>query len=348
MKKTKLTVLLFLLIAIFLAAVGIGSINIPPADILRVILHRTFGIGCTQDIPNNAPAIVWYLRLPRVLLAFIVGAALSVSGAIMQSVLRNPLASSFTLGVSSGASLGAAMFFFTGLSAITYFTFFGLNIPISFLPVSGFTFGVLTIVLVAAMAMKMDGRLSNNTIILVGMVLSLFINSVTTLLMALQRSDAQRLIFWQMGSFSGQRWSTVALLAPITLVGALLALKYHRELDIMTFGEEQAQLIGINLRRVKWILLIISAAITGSSIAFVGIIGFVDLVAPHVVRRLFGSRHRLIIPLSAIFGGGFMMVCDLVARTVVSPGELPVGVVSALVGAPFFAYVFFARPATGR
>ena len=116
----------------------------------------------------------------------------------------------------------------------------------------------------------------------------------------------------------------------------------------MTFGEEQAQLIGINMRQTKWILLIVSAAITGSAIAFVGIIGFVDLVSPHVIRRIFGSRHKLIIPLSAIFGGAFMMLCDLVARTIISPGELPVGVVSALVGAPFFAYVYFAKGRGGK
>ncbi|MCL2287356.1 MAG: iron ABC transporter permease [Firmicutes bacterium] len=341
MSKIKITISLAVLVVVFLVAVGIGSTNIHPGEILRVILYRSVGIGDIGGISNNNPSIVWYLRLPRVLLAFIVGAALAVSGAIMQSVLRNPLASSFTLGVSSGASLGAALFFFTGLASV-------FLLPISFLPVSGFAFGMLTIVLVVVMAMKMDGSLSNNTIILVGMILSLFINSITTLLMALQRQNAQQLIFWQMGSFSGQRWSVVAILAPIMLVGVLLALRYHRELDIMTFGEEQAQLIGINMRRVKWVLLIIAAAITGSAIAFVGIIGFVDLAAPHVVRRIFGSRHRLIIPLSAVFGGGFMMLCDLVARTVISPGELPVGVVSALVGAPFFAYVYFSKGGRGN
>ena len=348
MSKFKISASLAVLVAVFLIAVGIGSTNIPPGEILRVILYRTIGIGDIGHISNNNPNIIWYLRLPRVVLAFIVGAALAVSGAIMQSVLRNPLASSFTLGVSSGASLGAALFFFTGLASVLYLPFIGQSLPISFLPVSGFAFGMLTIVLVVLMAMKMDGSLSNNTIILVGMILSLFINSITTLLVALQRQNAQRLIFWQMGSFSGQRWSVVALLAPIMLVGVLLALRYHRELDIMTFGEEQAQLMGINMRRVKWILLIIAAAITGSAIAFVGIIGFVDLAAPHVVRRIFGSRHRLIIPLSAIFGGGFMMLCDLVARTIISPGELPVGVVSALVGAPFFAYVYFSKGGRGN
>jgi iron complex transport system permease protein len=335
MSKLKILVSLAVLVGVFTVAVAIGSVNIPPGDIFRVILSRVPGVNIAENVSNIHVSIIWFNRLPRTLLAFIVGAALSVSGAIMQSVLRNPLASSFTLGVSSGASLGAAFVLFAGLP-------FFVNAA---MPLSGFVFGMLTIMVVIFMASKMDGRMDNSTIILVGMVLSLFINSITTLLMALQRAYAQRLIFWQMGSFSMhvRGWHTVAILAPVALVGVLLALLYHRELDIMTFGEEQSQLLGVNLRRVKWILLIIAAAITGSAIAFVGIIGFVDLVAPHVVRRIFGSRHRLIIPLSAIFGGAFMMLCDLVARTVISPGELPVGVVSALVGAPFFAYVYFSK-----
>jgi len=334
MKTTRIFLLLAVVAGVFIIAIGIGSVYVPPGDILSVIAYRIFGAGDTPD--RNTMAIVWSLRLPRALLAFIVGAALAVSGAIMQSVLRNPLASSYTLGVSSGASLGAAFVLFAGIP-------FFANVA---LPFSGFIFGMLTIVLVILMAAKMDGRMDNNTIILVGMVLSLFVNSITTLLMALHRESAQQLIFWQMGSFSmhsRRDWSTVALLAVVAFIGVMLALRYHREMDIMTFGEEQAQLMGINLRQVKWILLIIAAAITGSAIAFVGIIGFVDLVAPHVVRRIFGSRHRLIIPLSAIFGGAFMMLCDLVARTIISPNELPVGVVSALVGAPFFGYVYFSK-----
>ena len=342
MNATKIFISIAILTVVFVLAIAIGSVNIPPGDIIHIILARTIGIGDLYDIAATRVNIVWEIRLPRALLAFIVGAALAVSGAIMQSVLRNPLASSFTLGVSSGASLGAAMVLFMGVPS--FFLMFNIISLSNFaLPLLGFVFGMLTILLVIAMASKMDGRMDNNTIILVGMVLSLFINSISTLLMALNQESAQRLIFWQMGSFLGRGWNPVTILAPIMLVGVLLALRYHRELDIMTFGEEQSQLMGINLRQVKWILLIISAAITGSAIAFVGIIGFVDLVAPHIVRRIFGSRHRLIIPLSAIFGGAFMMVCDLVARTVVSPGELPVGVVSALVGAPFFAYVYFSR-----
>ena len=321
--------------AVILFGVALGSVWVAPPDILRIILHNLVGAPLPEHIRRASVAIVWNLRLPRTLLAFTVGSALSVSGAVMQSVLRNPLASSFTLGVSSGASLGAGIIILFSLSV----PFFGMMT----LPAMGFIFGLGTILLVISFASRIDNRMENNTIILTGMVFSLFVNAVTTLLSALSRENIQRLVFWQMGSFSMRDWHAVGILAPIAFVGVLFVIRYHRELDIMTFGEEQARTMGVNLKRVKWILLVTAAALTGSSIAFVGVIGFVDLVAPHIVRKLFGSSHRYVLPMSALFGGTFMVVCDLVARTVVPPGELPVGAVTAIIGAPFFAYIYFAK-----
>ena len=338
--KIKLITAVCVSFVVILFGIAIGSVYIPPGDVLAVIAYRAgslFGMQAAENMDINATtlAIVWNMRLPRTLLAFIVGAALSVSGAVMQSVLRNPLASSFTLGVSSGASLGAAIVILFGvaLPVIAIFT----------LPLLCFLFGVATIFIVIAFASRIDNRMENNTIILTGMVFSLFINAITTLISAMARQYIQRLVFWQMGSFSGRGWDAIYILAPVVVAGTIFIVRFNRELDMMTFGEEQARTMGVNLKRVKWTLLISSAALTGSAIAFAGIIGFVDLVAPHVVRRIFGSSHRYVIPLSALFGGSFMVVCDIVARTVVPPGELPVGVVTALVGAPFFAYIYFSR-----
>ena len=161
------------------------------------------------------------------------------------------------------------------------------------------------------------------------------------LMSAMAREHLQQLILWQMGSFSMKDWQAVYIVGPAAIIGTLFVLRFNRELDIMTFGEEQAKTIGVNLKHVKWILLITSAALTGSAVAFAGIIGFLDLVAPHVVRRLFGSSHRYVVPMAALTGGSFMIICDLVARTIVSPRELPVGAVTAIIGAPFFAYVYF-------
>ena len=320
-------------LAAIAVGVAIGSVYLPLADIAGIVGHKAAGLELPAHIKSTSVSILWNLRLPRALLAFIAGSALSVSGAVMQSVLRNPLASSYTIGVSSGASLGACV-------VILY----GVSIPLIgtlTLPLMGFIFGFGTIVLAIAFASRLDNQMENNTIILAGMVFSLFVNAVTTLLTAMQKEHMQRLLFWQMGSFSMKDWGAVAVLAPVAFAGTLFVAHYNRELDIMTFGEEQARTMGVNLRRVKWILLIASAALTGSVIAFAGVIGFVDLVVPHIVRRLFGSAHRLVIPMTAALGGAFMVMCDLAARTVVAPNELPVGAVTALIGAPFFAWIYF-------
>ena len=330
--KRKITICCFIAFISLLLAVAVGSVFVHPAVVVRIIIHKTIGLGSIEDITGGNLAIIWNLRLPRALLAFIVGAMLSVSGAIMQSVLRNPLASSFTLGVSSGASLGAVIVIFTGLTILPNFT----------LPLVGFFMGMAVMMFSITFASKIDGMMENNTIILMGMVTSLFINALTTLLMALQRESIQSVIFWQMGSFSMRDWSSVLILAPLLILGVLIALRHNQELDISTFGEDSARTIGVNMRFVKWILLITAAALTGSAIAFVGIIGFVDLVAPHIVRKLFGARHIVVIPLSAVLGGSFMVLADLAARTVTPPAELPIGVVTALIGAPFFAYIYFA------
>ena len=318
-----------------LLSIGLGSVRVPILDIVRVIGYRAFGFALPEHITASSVSIVWNLRLPRVLLAFAAGAALSTSGAVMQSVLRNPLASSYTLGVSSGASLGASLVIFMGITlpVVTMFS----------LPLIGFGFGFLTILLVMGIASRLDGRMETHTIILTGVVFSLFVNAITTLLFALFRENIQRMLFWQMGSFSTRGWYAVFILLPLVVLGILFISRFKWELDIMTFGEEQAQVVGVNIRRVKWILLVVSSALTGATVAFVGVIGFVDLVTPHIVRKLFGSRHRYLIPMSAVVGGAFMAICDLVARTVVSPIELPVGTVTAILGAPFFAYIYFSK-----
>ena len=333
--RKKVGITLCLSAAAFLICIAIGSVRISIVDILCIMGHVIFGIDLPGHITPASAAIVWNLRLPRVLLAFFAGSALSVSGAVMQSILRNPLASSFTLGVSSGASLGASLVIFLGVSL----PFLSLLT----LPLLGFLFGLGTIFMVMAFASRLDGRMENNTIILTGMVFSLFINAITTLMFALYREGIQRMVFWQMGSFSMRDWQAILILSPIATAGIIYIHRFKRELDIMTFGEEQAQSIGINSNRVKWKLLISSAAITGSTIAFTGVIGFVDLVTPHVIRKLFGSSHRYVIPMSALAGGAFMALCDLAARTVVPSLELPVGAVTAIIGAPFFAYVYFSK-----
>lgn len=335
--KTKIKILLSIVLSIIvlILGVGIGSVFVLPGDIIAMVSNKIFHTDLPSTIPKTSEAIIWSIRLPRTLIAFVVGAALAVSGTVMQSVLKNPLASSYTLGVSSGASLGAAVVIVSGFS----FPFIGgLTLPIF-----GLVFGLLTVYLSVSFSSRLDKNLENYTIILVGMVFSLFINAILTLLIALYKESVSRLTYWQMGSFSMQEWKNFYILLPVVLIGGIILTKYSRELDILTFGENEAFTMGVDIRRTKWLLLGISAALTGFAISFVGVIGFIDLIAPHVVRKIFGSSHRIVIPMSMFFGGSFMVLCDLMARTIIAPIELPVGAVTALVGAPFFAYLYFSK-----
>lgn len=318
-------------LAVLVLGVGLGSVYIPPMEVLKIFGEKLLGINRTTS--QTMSSIVWDIRLPRVLLAYIVGAALSVSGTVMQSVLRNPLASSYTLGVSSGASFGAAIIIVTGLRLPVFRTFT--------LPFTGLAFGIITVILAISFASRLDSSMENNTIILVGIVFSLFINAILTMITALFRDKVAQLTFWQMGSFSLKEWSSIYILLPIMMMLVSILLLFSKEMDILTFGEEQAFAIGVDVQRVKWLLLGLAAALTGSAISFVGVIGFIDLVAPHIVRKLFGSSHSIVLPMTVIFGGSFMVLCDLIARTIIAPIELPVGAVTAMVGAPFFTYLYF-------
>jgi iron complex transport system permease protein len=333
--KSKIIISVLISISVIILGIGAGSIYVPPYDTVRILANKLFNSLLPLEIPDTYISIVWNLRLPRTLLAFIVGGSLAMSGTVMQSVLKNPLASSYTLGVSSGASVGAAIVIVTGFN-IPFLNMFTL-------PAAGLVCGLLTVYLAVTFASRLDVNMENNTIILVGMVFSLFVNAILTLITSIARDHLAQLTFWQMGSFSLKDWSNVEVLFPVALVGVLMLMRYSRELDIMTFGEEQAFTMGVDVRKVKWILLGFSAALTGSSISFVGVIGFIDLIAPHVVRKFFGSAHRIVLPMSVLFGGSFMVISDLIARTAISPSELPVGAVTALAGAPFFAYVYFSE-----
>lgn len=322
----KITLCSLVCLACLLLAVGLGSVRISPGEIVQILAGRLTGVKAS---------ILVSIRLPRVAMAFLTGAALAVSGTVMQSVLRNPLASSYTLGVSSGASLCAALVILTGLSI----PFIGVYT----LPLMGFLGGLLTVLVAMGITRRLDGSLENHTIILTGMVISLFVSAMLTIVTALSAEHLKELVFWQMGSFAGQKFSNCLILLPVVAVGIAVLSLHAREMDLMTFGEEQALSAGVDLRREKILLIGLSTLLTGTAVPFVGVIGFIDLIAPHVVRRVFGSRHALAIPMSALFGGGFMAIADLISRTILSPHELPVGAVTALIGAPFFTYVYFRK-----
>lgn len=324
--------IVFLVICI---GTSIGSSNINLFDIFSIIGNKLVNIPLRENVTGQEVAIIWELRFPRVLLAFLVGGALAVSGAVVQSVLKNPLASPYTLGISSGAGLGAALVMI-----------FGVNIPLIqefSLPIVGFIFGLFTVIIVIAFAKRVDKLLSNNTIILAGMVFSLFLNAILTTIGSLHGDSLKAISLWQMGSFSMKGWSYVKVFIPFLLIGIIGVILYTREMDILTFGEDSAKTVGVDTNKVKTRLFLFTAILTGSAVALSGIIGFVDLIAPHVVRKIFGAKHSLVIPMSFVFGGILMVITDLISRTIISPSELPVGAITALIGAPFFAYIYFKK-----
>lgn len=324
--------IVFLIICI---GTSIGSSNISIPSIISVFGNKLFDIPLREGVGSQEVSIIWVIRLPRVLLAFMVGAALSVSGAVMQSILKNPMASPFTLGVSSGAALGAGSFIIMELSI----PFIG---DMS-LPFIGFLSGFLTVMFVIGFASKVDKGLSNNTIILSGLVFSLFANGMLTVVSALNTHKIEALTRWQMGSFSMRGWSYFIVGLPFFIVGTAIVMRYSREMDILSFGENGAKTMGVETEKVKRTLLISTAILTGSAVALSGTIGFIDLIVPHLVRKIFGSRHKVVIPMCIALGGSLMVITDLVSRTIVIPSELPVGAITAVVGAPFFAYIYFKK-----
>ena len=332
-KKALLTIpIAFLIICI---GTSIGSSNINLFDIFSIIGNKVLNIPLGYRITGQEVAIIWELRFPRVLLSFLIGGALSVSGAAIQSILKNPLASPYTLGVSSGAGLGAALVIIFGfnVSFLGDFT----------LPIVGFIFGLLTVIIVISFSKRVDIFLSNNTIILAGMVFSLFLNAILTTAGALNGDSLKAISLWQMGSFSMKGWSYVYAFIPFLLIGMIGISLYTKEMDILTFGEDNAKSVGVDTNKVKTRLFVFTAVLAGSAISLSGIIGFIDLIAPHIVRKIFGAKHNLVIPMSFILGGSLMVITDLISRTIISPSELPIGAITALIGAPFFAYIYFKK-----
>ena len=332
-KKAILSV--FIVFILIYIGASIGSSDISMLDTISIIANKVLGMPLRDGILAKDVSIIWKIRLPRVLLAFFVGGCLAASGAVVQSILKNQLASPFTLGVSSGASLGAGLVIVTGFSIpfIGSFT----------LPIVGFLFSLITVYLVILFSNKIDKTMSNNTIILAGMVFSLFVNALLTTMTAMFSEDLKSITLWQMGSFAMRGWSYVGLIMPFCVIGMIGVLMYTKEMDILTFGEEQAKSVGVDTSKVKTKLFVFSAVLTGGAVSLSGTIGFVDLIAPHVVRKIFGSNHRYVVPMSFVFGGCLMVVTDLIARSVFAPVELPVGAVTAIIGAPFFAYVYFKK-----
>lgn len=317
---------IFILLMSIWLGISVGSVKVP--------MSTLWNIGADETTTN----ILWNIRMPRVLLAGLVGAALAIAGAGFQGLLKNPLADPYTLGVSSGASVGAVMTLFFNISTpilgiFTLPTFSMIGALVSLFAVIGF-------------AKLVDRTMKMETLILTGIIVSSFLGSVISLMIALTGEELRQIISWLMGSVSMRGWPYVKMIWPFIFIGSLMLWFNRRELNTMLFGEERAKYLGVNVKRSKLMLLLGGSMLTGSAVAVSGTIGFIGLVVPHMTRLLFGADHRHLLPLSFINGASLLILCDLVARTIIAPTELPIGVITAFIGAPVFAYIFFRQRRT--
>jgi iron complex transport system permease protein len=305
---------LLLLLAVMVTGIAVGSVRVPPADIWT---------GIFGDHTGTRPYIVWNLRLPRVLLATLVGMNLALAGAILQSVTRNPLADPHLLGLSAGGAL-AAVLVFHYVPGVTV----GTLAPIAF---AGSLAGAAAVYVLA-----WRGGVSPSRLILAGVAIGAIFAAFTTGLLLTTGLTTQAIMAWLAGGFYGRSWPHVRVLAPYWAIGLAGALLLARRLDVLALGDEPAAVLGVRVQRMRAILTALAALLTGSAVAAAGLIGFVGLVVPHAARLLVGSGHRYLIPMAAVLGGALLVGSDLVARTVAAPRELPVGIVTAVIGAPAF------------
>lgn len=310
----------------FLAAVSIGSVALTPGEIVSVL----FG-GSASSAANES--ILTAIRFPRVILAALVGASLGLAGAAFQGLLRNPLADPYTLGVSSGASLGAVTVIYFGIQIFGVYT----------LPVISIAAGFATMLGVLGFAYLAQRKTSMETMILAGIIFNSFLGSFISLVIALSGEELRQVMNWLLGSVSMRGWPYVKMILPFTCAGAVLLLIHSRELNAFAFGEDRARHIGVHVKQKQILIVVAASMLTGSAVAVSGAVGFVGLVIPHMVRLLCGSDHRHLLPLSMITGAAFLILADLLARMIISPAELPIGIITAIAGAPVFAFILASR-----
>ena len=322
-----LGLVLLLAVSIFVA-MFIGTLGpLGPGDPLRISFNDAFKAIFSRS--GEWSAIFWDVRIPRVLLAALVGAALACAGAAMQAVFRNPLADPYIIGVSSGAAVGAAAAGLLGLTAAV-----ATGLP----PAFAFATALLTVFAVYALGTS-RGRVQVDTLLLSGVAVAAFLGAIVSFLIYFAKEQFHQLIFWLLGSLSLATWDVVAVVFVAVLIGTLVVFLHGRDLNVLLLGEETAHNLGIDPERLKKLMLGVAALVTAAAVAFTGIIGFVGLIVPHMMRLVLGADHRLLVPASTLFGATFLIWSDALARTIVAPTELPVGIITALCGGPFFIYL---------
>lgn len=328
------TVAILCLIVVY---TNLGEAQITIKQTLRVIIGKIlFKPELYETIPLGIISIIWEIRLPRILCALFVGAGLSVSGAVFQSLLMNPLADPFTIGISTGAALGASIaIYVSGILSLVY-------IPV--LP-AAFVGALLTLVIVTTVANR-SNSLSSSNLIIAGIIVSSIMSAGISFIKNAAGEDVGAIIFWIMGSLASRSWEHVLVIVPSVIICCLVCFYYANELNILCTGENNSQILGVHVKKIRWILIITASLLTAACISVSGIIGFVGLVIPHLLRFGLTSDNKNLLPLSALAGGLLLMVADNFSR-IVFTSELPVGVLTTLIGGPFFIYLFLRRTKRG-
>ena len=326
--------LLVVSVAVIALATTIGSVQIPFFTTCRILFSQLPLVNITPTWTGPTETIILDIRLPRVIMACFVGAALAIAGATYQGLFRNPLAEPYLIGVAQGAALGAVIGFL--LPFDWQGAWFGI------IPILAFSGAVINVVIVYGLA-RVGKTLPVTTLILAGVALGALWGSIVSYLIITSGEKIHGIVFWLMGSFSLSKWSELVVILPYMVVGVIVIMLYSRSLNVMQLDEEQAQQLGINVEKVKLILLVAATLITAAAICFVGIIGFVGIIIPHAVRLIWGPDYRFLLPLTVLTGAIFMVLADILARTALAPTEIPIGVITAICGVPFFLYLLRRR-----
>ncbi len=317
---------------IFILAVSIGPVYIPFSNVWSIIFNKIFNTS-NLNINKNIINIAWNLRFPRVLMGFIVGGGLAMSGVSIQSFTKNPLSEPYILGVSSGASAGAVLVAING-TLVGYMGYYAM-------PVGAFLGAILSLTVVYLLSLNREGRVNPFQLIFLGIATSAMFMAITNFIVFSAKYEAgvRTAMFWMMGSLAGIKWAYLPIPFIILIVTFLLFMILHRAMNTMLLGESTAIMLGVDLKMSRKIIVIGSSLLAGAIVSVSGTIGFVGLIIPHIVRNLIGSDHKYVLPASLLLGGNFIVVADVIARIVVKPQELPIGIITAFLGAPFFIYL---------
>ncbi len=339
--KVILAALVLALVLTLIVSLNIGYASIPFSQILAIIGKQIPFLGASinsSSISPSSQAIIVLIRLPRVLAAALVGAGLAAAGVIYQGIFRNPMADSYLLGASAGASVGYSIAVLYVSSALTIV---GLGIAQTF----AFIFALLTVFLVLFIS-RVGHRIPITTLLLSGVVVNIFLLAMETLMELHSGQALTGIISWLAGGFSDIVWLQVYAIFPFVIIGIAITFFFTRDLNMLSMGDETAQHLGVNTEKVRQLLLVIASLMTAAAVAISGVIGFVGLIIPHMTRLAIGPDHRILLPASAVVGAMFLVICDAVARVATGASELPVGVITALVGTPFFIYLLRRRKTT--